>query len=397
MRRTRPATGRPPVTKLKKRKISNRTVEALPAERDDTVFWDRRLPGFGVRVYGTGARVYLAQARGPRGTRRVTLGRHGIMGAGEARLRAERAIARIRAGEDPVPGCPTGPTVAEAARQYMDEHVAVRCKPATARIRGVALRRHILPALGGRSLAGVAANDVIALHEAMADTPGLANIAVATLSQVFRKAERWGLVPAGTDPCGAVRKYRSARRERFLTDVELRRLGQVLDEARQNGGASPASLAAIRLLMLTGCRKSEILTLRWEDIDLGACELRLRDAKTGPRTVPLSPSAVALLSQLPRSPNGWVIRGSKPGTHLLKLGNAWRRLRARAGLDDVRLHDLRHSYASRALALGENLPMIGKLLGHRRIESTARYAHLSRNAVHEAANRVANSLAEDIF
>ena len=149
--------------------------------------------------------------------------------------------------------------------------------------------------------------------------------------------------------------------------------------------------------MLTGCRKSEILTLRWEDVDLAANELRLGDSKTGPRAVPLSPAAAGVLSDLPRvSGNSWVIPGHKPGTHITNLDKPWRIVRTRAGLKEVRLHDLRHSYASRALALGEGLPTIGKLLGHRKVSSTARYAHLMRDAEKEAATRVGDSIGAHI-
>ena len=150
--------------------------------------------------------------------------------------------------------------------------------------------------------------------------------------------------------------------------------------------------------MLTGCRRNEILTLRWEDVRLEAQELRLRDSKTGPRTVSLSPEATAVLAALPRLPdNPWAIPGTKPGARLSSIFEPWRRVRARAGLDDVRIHDLRHSYASRALALGESLPVIAKLLGHAQIQTTARYTHLTRDAVKDAATRVADGIAEDIL
>ena len=171
-----------------------------------------------------------------------------------------------------------------------------------------------------------------------------------------------------------------------------------MQQALECGDASPVAIAALRLLMLTGCRRKEILTLRWADVDLASRQFQLRDAKAGPRAVPLSPSAANVLSDLARTKSSeWVIPGQKPGTHLQDLGSIWRRLRERAGLDDVRMHDLRHSFASSALALGESLPMIAKLLGHRRLESTIRYAHLARSGVHEAAERVARSLAEDIL
>ena len=151
-------------------------------------------------------------------------------------------------------------------------------------------------------------------------------------------------------------------------------------------------------MLLTGCRKSEILGLRWEDVALEEAELRLADSKTGARVVSLSGPAVKLLAGLPHTPgNPWVIPGRKPGTHLRKLDDAWQAVRSRAGLDGVRLHDLRHSFASRALALGEGLPVIGRLLGHARIETTSRYAHLARDSVRESAERVAASIAADIL
>ena len=344
--------------------ISNRMVAALDVTRD-TVFWDRELTGFGVRAYPSGGRAYVAQTRGPEGSRRVTVGRHGVINADEARRRAALIIARVKAGEEPLPASRSarpanGPTVAELAARYLEEHVAVRCKPKTAETARTTVNRYILPALGKLPSMAVRRTQVMALHHRLADRPAMANAVLATLSHMYTLAEGWGAISEGTNPCRSVVKYPARRRERFLTDAEFDRLGRVLDEAPVRGGASPAAIAAIRLLMLTGCRKNEILALRWEDVGLEAGDLTLADAKTGPRTVSLSPAAVKLLAGLPREPgNPWVIPGHKAGTHMRTIDDAWYALRARAGLDDVRLHDLRHSFASRALALGESLPMIG--------------------------------------
>ena len=239
---------------------------------------------------------------------------------------------------------------------------------------------------------------VAEFHRRLYRTPSTANAAVKTLSHMYALAESWGAVPEGTNPCRSTVMYPARRRERFLTDTEFERLGRVLDEAEVRGGASPAAIAAIRLLMLTGCRKNEILALRWDDVDFREATLRLTDTKTGPRAVSLSPSAASLLAGLPRGAGSpWVFPGRKRGRPMRSVDDAWKILRARAGLDDVRLHDLRHSYASRALALGETLPMIGKLLGHRRMETTARYAHLARDTVRQSAERIADSIADDIF
>jgi len=238
---------------------------------------------------------------------------------------------------------------------------------------------------------------VASLHYSLHETPTMANKVLDLLSRLFVMADGWGIAPESGNPCRFVRKYKEERRERFLSEAEFRRLGQVLDAVAAEGKVHTSAVAAFRLLMLTGCRRNEILTLRWEDVDLDVGELRLRDAKSGPRAVALSPPARRVLATLPRLPdNPWVIAGVKPGARLSNLNNAWLVIRARAGLDDVRIHDLRHSFASRALALGESLPMIGKLLGHRKVQTTARYAHLARDSVKASAARIAESLRTDL-
>ena len=389
------------MAKLQYRSISRRTVEALPAAKD-TVYWDNELTGFGIRVYPSGTKVYMVQSRGPGGLKRVTVGRHGVISADRARRRAALIIARIKAGEAPL-AAPmareaTGPTVADLAERYFREHVAVRCKPGTAKLHRRVVRKHILPGFGKLPVAAIGREHVTDLHYRLRHVPAMANQVIVTLSRILNQAEIWGLVPEGGNPCRFVVKYRQRKRERFLTEEEFRRLGRVLGALEATGRVPLHAAAAIRLLMLTGCRRNEILTLRWEDVHLDVNELRLRDGKTGPRTVPLSPAAVRVLAGLPRAAgNPWVIAGRRPGARLSDFNSHWYRVRSRAGLEDVRLHDLRHSFASRALALGESLPMIGKLLGHTKIQTTARYAHLARDSIHVSAARVAASIGADIL
>ena len=380
--------------------ISRRTVEALPVGEREMVYWDHELSGFGLRVYPSGTKVYLVQTRSGGKSRRVTIGRHGVLSAEQARRKAAQFIASIKAGEEPVrtqSPPDAGPTIAEVADRYMKEHVAVRCKPSTARACRCTLDRYLLPVFGARQLGSIGREEVAALQYRLHKTPIMANRVVDMLSRLFNMAEAWGLGAEAGNPCRFVQKYKERSCERFLSEEEFRRLGRVLDEVEAEGKVSASAVAAIRLLMLTGCRRGEIVTLRWEDVDLEAGELRLRDAKTGPRQVALSPAEVRVLSAIPRVvDNPWVIAGRKPGTRLGNLNASWLVVRARADLEDVRLHDLRHSFASRALALGESLTMIGKLLGHRKVQTTARYAHLAQDSVKASAARVAESLKADM-
>ena len=382
--------------------LTTRIVEALPVSDRETVTWDRELPGFGVRVHPSGSKVYMVHKRSGGKSRRVTIGRHGVWSLDAARREAGGIIASMKNGETPARpgaenGSASGPTIAELAEQYMTGHVAVRCKPTTARSCRHIFDAYLLPEFGRLRLGEITTDRVAALHYRLREKPVMANQIVDVLSRLFHTAAKSGDAPAGGNPCRFVEKYPMRSRERFLSEQEFTRLGRVLDELEGDGRISNSAAAGLRLLMLTGCRRNEVLTLRWEDVDLEHDELRLRDAKTGARAVPLSPTARQVLANLTRQPdNPWVIFGRGPGARLSNLNATWGVVRKKAGLEDVRIHDLRHSYASRALSLGESLPMIGKLLGHRKVQTTARYAHLARDSVKAAAERVSHSLAVDL-
>ena len=386
--------------KRQERVITKRVVDALAVEGKDAVFWDRDLPGFGIRVYPSGRKVYVVQSRGPGGSKRVTVGEHGDRTPDGARRRAAEIIDLIKQGKDPTPPAAPEPepTVADLAERYMREHVAMHCKASSAGVYRAALDNHILPALGEMPVGKVAPEHAAKLHYEMRGEPFAANAVLKIVSKMMSLAEEWRLRESGRNPCRSVVKYKTRPRERFLTDAEFGRLGRALDEMEAEGEVGPHVAAAIRLLVLTGCRRNEILELRWDDVDRTAGELRLRDSKTGTRMVPLTPVVMDLLANIPRlADNPWVIAGQKRGAHLTDINAPWLHLRARAGLDGVRIHDLRHSWASRALALGESLPMIGRLLGHNNIETTARYAHLARDTEKASAAKVGGSIGADIL
>ena len=381
-------------------KITKRMVDQLKSDGADTFYWDADLPGFGVRVRGSGRKYYVVQYRADGRVRRITLGRHGAVSAETARRRAMAAISDAKGGGDPAAARDErrkAVTMKQLGKRFLEEYVPNHCKPSTAYEYGRSVKFFIDPRIGRRKVRDIKRSDIAELHHELRETPYQANRTLGVLSKMFSQAEVWGLRPDGSNPCLHVKRYKEEKRERFLNAEEFSRLGQVLDEILHDGSETRSAVVAFRLLMLTGCRLSEIQKLQWEYVDLEAGELRLPDTKTGGRAVPLAPSAVRLLESLPRDEdNPWVIAGKKPGSHLTDLQHPWRRIRARAELDDVRIHDLRHSFASRALALGEGLPMIGKLLGHTQVQTTARYAHLARDTVKASAARIGDSIEQDL-
>ena len=380
-------------------KLSKRTIDRLTVDRASAVFWDSELPGFGIRVHATGRKLFVAQARTPGGLpKRATVGRYEDMDAEDARLKAAGMIDRIRRGREPVPAAPEEPTVADLAARFMEAHVEVNCKPGTVESYESLLRLHILPELGALKLSEVDRSHVSALHHGLRDMPTQANKSVGIFSKMFKLAVAWGMTPARPNPCRSVKRYREWSCERFLTEDEYARLGRVLFEAEAEGPLMASAVAAIRLLLLTGCRRNEILTLKWDDIDRRAGELRLSDSKSGPRRVPLTPAVERVLARIPRAEdNPWVIAGEKPGDRLRRIDPLWNRLRARAGLDGLRLHDCRHSFASRALAIGESLSAISRLLGHKTVMTTVKYAHLARDTERASAAKVGDSIGSDLM
>ena len=307
-------------------------------------------------------------------------------------------IDRIRRGEDPVAAPPAPePTVADLAVRYMEAHVERNCRPATVEAYRRVLDLHILPELGGLRLSEVDRSHVSALHDGLRDKPVLANKAASVFSKMFKLAVAWGMTPARPNPCRSVKRYREKSCERFLSEEEYARLGRVLCDAEAEGPLIASAVAAVRLLLLTGCRRNEILTLRWDDIDRTAGELRLRDTKIGPRRVPLTPAVERVLAGIARERgNPWVIAGPEPKERLRRIDPLWNRLRRRAGLEDVRIHDCRYSYASSALALGEGLPTITRLLGHKTVMATYKYAHLARDTEKASAAKVGDSIGGDL-
>ena len=362
--------------------LTDARVKALRPRRTAYDTRDRKLPGFGVRVLPSGRKRFFVhcQHRGERVWKVV--GDADTMGAGEARSRARAVLAAIRRGE----GAPRDPreTLLEAVAETVFERHRRVWKPATFAVNRGYLRRQILPHFSGRPVADIDRREVRNWFAALRATPAAADRSLPILSVIMREAEAMGLRPEGSNPCRGIRRYRRKGRERFLSDDELRRLAATLSAHAER---QPLRVAAIRLLLLTGCRRGEILTLRWSDYREG--RLFLRDGKTGPRTVWLSRPARAVFDGIERT-GPWVFPAVRSRGPRNKgwLEPFWFRVRAEAGLRDVRLHDLRHAYASVALRHGETVLAIARLLGHLSPETTLKYTHPADATIVDAAETV---------
>ena len=361
-------------------------IERLRPRKSSYDVRDAKLRGFGVRVMPTGRKRFFVQCqhRGERVWKIV--GDAGTMSIDEARASAVEALAAIRRGEE-APHRPDE-TLFEVVAEAVFERHARLWKAGTLNVNRSYLRCQLLPHFTGRQIADIDRQEVRNWFARLRATPVAADRSMPVLSVIMKEAETMGLRPEGSNPCRGIRRYRRKGRERFLSDDEIRHLAARLKahEARR-----PQQVAVIRLLLLTGCRKGEILTLQWPDYREG--NLHLRDSKTGPRTVWLSEPARNILDALGRE-NRWLFpaaRGDRPRSRNW-LDPFWRRVRAEAGLDDLRLHDLRHSHASLALRQGENIVAIGKLLGHRRAETTLKYTHAADAMALEAAEIVGTVL-----
>ncbi len=379
-------------------RLNKRTIdEATYKGPGGCYLWDTELSCFGVRIYPTGRKSFVV-SYWSRGRRRFyTIGPYGKMTLPQAREAALEVFLQVRRGEDPSAQRLTArqaPTMGDLADRHIDEHAKIKNKARSAKRDRRAWDRCVLPKLGKRKVKDITRGDIARLMTDMADTPAMANKVLTVLSKAFNLAEVWGWRVEGTNPCRHVDRFKEDGRERYLSESELKRLGETLVEAEDEWGALPQAIAAIRLLLLTGCRSAEILGLRWEEVDFERRCLQLPDSKTGRRTVVLNSGALQILAGLKRvEDNPYVIPGGKAGDHLKSLQKLWDRVRVAADISDVRIHDLRHTYASVGVNDGHNLSVIGKLLGHTKILTTQRYAHLADDPIRKANESIGGHIS----
>lgn len=358
---------------------------------------DTQLIGFGVRCQ-SGRASYFVQKKVHGRLTWLTIGQHGAPWTVEtARAEGARLLLMMVTGSDPrsekAAKKRRAETISDATQRFLIEH-GRKLKPRTLSEYRRLFDLFLLPRFGRRGLLEVARADVSKMHSDLGSTPSQANFALTALSAFYSWAEAKALAPPNSNPCRGVIRYRHRKMERYLTPDELQRLGQTLNQLEAENRADPFALAAIRLLILTGARRNEILTLQWRDVDLRRHLLILRDSKTGEKVIHLNEPAVQVLQTISRlAGNPYVIVGRVHGTHMVNIHKIWDQIRKEAGLEDVRIHDLRHSFASLAAETGASLPMIGKLLGHSQPRTTQRYAHLTEHTVHDLNERIGASIS----
>lgn len=378
-------------------KLTKRTIDAAkPDETRDYFMWDDDMPGFGLRVLKSGKKTYQVQYRHAGRTRRNAIGMHGKITPDEARKLAKELLGRVAKGDNPAEERAIhrgASSVSEVCERFMSEYVPIHCKDSTAYEYRRSVELFIKPAIGTRKVPDIVRADIAKIHHDMKDKPYQANRTLGILSVLFNQCEVWGLRPDGSNPCRHVKKYEEKKRERFLSEEELQRLWQTLDDCEREGTESASACNAFRLLILTGCRLGEIQTLKWDYIKPDG--IYLPDSKTGAKKLYIGEQVQDLLGTIERQEeNPYVISGKRGGHYLTDLQKPWRRLRKQAELNDVRIHDLRHSFASFGLASGLSLTEIGKLLGHSQVQTTARYAHLAEEVATKAAGQVVDHITK---
>lgn len=403
-------------------KLTKTTVDALAPRDRIYIVYDAALSGFGVRITPNGTRNWIVEYRPQGGGRavskkRITLGATAVLTPDQARQAAGDVLARVRLGDDAPhdrAARRASPFLGDLIDEFMRDEVCPIRKPRTVELYKLYFRRHVTPVLGNKRAREVTKQDIAKLHRKIgAKAEVTANRIVVLVSGLYSWAARIGRIPEGVNPARGITRFREQGRERFLSVEELGRLGDALREAETVGlpwvvdetspnakhvrkdnritKVSPFVTAAMRLLLLTGCRLREILNLRWAEYDGERGMLLLPDSKTGRKPVILSGAAVAVLDSIPRA-GDYVIAGRDPDQARHDLKKPWDAIRRRAGLGEMRLHDLRHTFAATGAGSNIGLPIIGKLLGHKNVETTTRYAHLAADPLRVAADAIASKL-----
>jgi integrase len=391
----KPKRPRAGAVKLTKTVADRAAYPYAEASKRRFVVWDAELAGFGLRVYPSGVKRWLFRYVLAGRQRWYVLGRYPGMTAEEARKRAKKAGVAVDDGNDPATerrkAKARGMTVAELADEWMADHEPPTVKATTAGSYRSILKCHVKPVLGRLPVAAVTEEDVKRLHARL--KPYIGNRVLWVVRDIMKLAERRELRPRNSDPTEDIKRAQEKKRRRFLTPSELGKVGVALRDLEAEGRVPKLEAAALRLLMLTGCRMREVLGLRWQNIDRERGLVHLDDAKAGERSFPLTAPVLEVLGKLDRDGELLFPHPRKPGRPIHDLRYYWVPVVERAGIEWARIHDLRHSVGAWSASSGDSMLLVGAILGHKSASSTARYAHLRNDPVREAAERMATGIA----
>ena len=379
-------------------KLTKAIIDYSSPKEKNYIVWDTEIKGFGCQILKSGSKkTYVFYYWSPLTKKKgyVKIGCHGNITVDFARNAAKKLAAAVASGIDPKKEKEEKLTLEKQSILFRDffedfktKHILVAYKDKGRNNMGYA-KSHILPYFGQRKLDEITSKDVRSFLDSLAHISTTANRCFALLSMAFKKAEDWEYLPPRSNPCTGVNKYKENKKQRFLSDAELKRLENSLIEQQKLQPASYCTVNAIFMILYTGCRVSEILNLKWENVHLSDSYIHLPDTKTGEGARPLNQKAIELLSSMkPKEGNTYVFYGKVPGQPIVEIKRAWGTILKRADIKDFRIHDLRHSFASFALKKGVPLVHVSKLLGHRNIATTMRYAHLELEQLKESTNIV---------
>lgn len=383
-------------------RITKTFVESLPTPEVRASFaWDDKVSGFGIKVLPNGKRKYVLKYRtrgGRSGQQRwLGLGNHGAVTADQARALAKQALAAVAEGGDPQAqrkAIATAPTLSDVWDRYKRDHLNLR-KDTTQRNYKALWEDRLKPAFGDQQVKEIGRGDIDAFHKKLASTPYQANRILALLSKLMSLAEEWEW-REGTNPCRHISKFRERARQRFLSVEEIASVRSASAKLLADREITPHAASILELLLLTGARSGELASAKWEWVDWRQQIIALPDSKSGAKTIYLSKDAVAVLrDQQNRSKSqGYIYPGRSAGKHIHDLRKPWARICQKAGLSGVRVHDLRHTAASLAMASGTSLAIVGRLLGHTQVQTTLRYSHLDTDPALRAADLIGQQVRE---
>lgn len=377
-------------------KLNKSEVDHLKVEKTAYTVWDTEVRGFGVRVWSSGSKVYVFKYQHRGKQHWITLGPANQLPFARAKKKATELRLEILDGQNPgqeIQERRDALTVSALCERFIAEHVDVKTKASTQKEYRRVIEHDIRPSLGEMKVEDVKPKDVHELHHKLSASPIQANRTMAVLSKMFTLSELWGIRPQNSNPCHLIQKMPENRRERFLSEKELKAIGTAISALEETLEIPIFAGAAIRMLILTGARLGEITGLRWEMVDTENGFLHLPDSKTGKKVIFLNLPAIELFDELPRlMTNPHVFPGEIGNGPITNLIYSWNRVKKKSGISGVRIHDLRHTFASMAARSGLSLQIVGALLGHAHPSTTKRYTHFASKPLQDGSQQVGNML-----